>query len=370
MLGPGAELPEADAPRVALPRVVADGRRRIDGRRAARPPAAARDLPRRRRDLARGGRRPAARLRGRGRRGRPRPDALRGAQPALRLAQRRRLLALARRSSCRTSSPSPGSTERTQRRNSPRATITAEPPTSIRSTRVGAAVDARVQRRRPADLGALRDLDLVAERDPPVPREVERERAGRRAGGRILGDAEPGANMRVFQRGPAPAKQLMPSPAERRRAAAGRAASAADLRRPSRARRRRAGCRCRRARPAAATRRRAPPELGGRARTARTVGSGCSIRPKTIRAPSRSSATGTVPRPVSIRISSSCSGPASTNAVPSVGCPANGTSSAGVKMRILTWPSACGRDRRTSSPRSSSPWRAAAASPRGSRARR
>ena len=69
------------------------------------------------------------------------------------------------------------------------------------------------------------------------------------------------------------------------------------------------------------------------------VGIGCAIRPKTIRAPSRSSSTGTTPLPVSSRISPSCIGPASTNAAPRVGCPANGTSTPGVKIRILAWAS-------------------------------
>jgi len=51
-------------------------------------------------------------------------------------------------------------------------------------------------------------------------------------------------------------------------------------------------------------------------------------------APSRSSRTGTTPLPVSSRISSSWSGPARTNAEPSVGWPAKGTSTPGVKIRI------------------------------------
>jgi len=46
----------------------------------------------------------------------------------------------------------------------------------------------RVQRGRASDLRALRDLDLLAERDAAVPREVERERSGRRARRRVLVD--------------------------------------------------------------------------------------------------------------------------------------------------------------------------------------
>ena len=57
-----------------------------------------------------------------------------------------------------------------------------------------------------------------------------------------------------------------------------------------------------------------------------TVGIGCCIQPKMIRAASPAPAHGTMPLPVSSRISSSCSGAARTNAVPSVGWPANGIS--------------------------------------------
>ena len=46
-----------------------------------------------------------------------------------------------------------------------------------------------MQRRRAPDLDALADHDLVAERDPPVTRQMERERPGGRAGRRILRDA-------------------------------------------------------------------------------------------------------------------------------------------------------------------------------------
>src|SRR5581483_5685147 len=47
----------------------------------------------------------------------------------------------------------------------------------------------REERRRAPDLAPLPDLDLLAERDSPVPREMERERPGGRAGGGILVDA-------------------------------------------------------------------------------------------------------------------------------------------------------------------------------------
>ncbi len=57
-------------------------------------------------------------------------------------------------------------------------------------------------------------------------------------------------------------------------------------------------------------------------------------------APSRSSTTGTRPMPVSSTIVGSCIGPASTNALPSTGWPANGSSLNGVKIRILALPPA------------------------------
>src|SRR5450759_3680306 len=57
--------------------------------------------------------------------------------------------------------------------------------------RVRRAVDACVERREAADLRALGDLYLVAERDASVSREVQRERPCGGAGRRILGHAEP-----------------------------------------------------------------------------------------------------------------------------------------------------------------------------------
>ena len=66
------------------------------------------------------------------------------------------------------------------------------------------------------------------------------------------------------------------------------------------------------------------------------------MRPNTIRPSSRSSRTGTRPAPVSSLISSSESGALRMNAVPSVGCPANGISIVGVKIRIRACPSPSG----------------------------
>jgi hypothetical protein len=66
------------------------------------------------------------------------------------------------------------------------------------------------------------------------------------------------------------------------------------------------------------------------------VGIGWSIQPNVIFGPSRTSSTGTTPAPVSRRMTTFDIGPPSTNADPSVGCPANGSSPAGVKIRIRT----------------------------------
>ena len=46
----------------------------------------------------------------------------------------------------------------------------------------------RVEKGGAADLGALTELDLLPEADPPVAGKVECERAGRRSCRRVLGD--------------------------------------------------------------------------------------------------------------------------------------------------------------------------------------
>ena len=100
---PATSSRRPSAPRVELPRVVAAAAPARPSSRVVdrRPPLAiSRDGGATWREA--GGGLPAG-LRGRDRRGRARPDALRRTQPSLRLARRRRLLALARRSSCRTS---------------------------------------------------------------------------------------------------------------------------------------------------------------------------------------------------------------------------------------------------------------------------
>src|SRR5204863_8513887 len=55
------------------------------------------------------------------------------------------------------------------------------------------AVDARVELGRAVELDPLGDLDLLAGRDETVADEVDAERSGSRAGGRILGDAAAGS---------------------------------------------------------------------------------------------------------------------------------------------------------------------------------
>src|SRR5688500_16002623 len=57
-----------------------------------------------------------------------------------------------------------------------------------RLDRVGGAGCPRVERRGPADLRALLDLDLLAPRDEPVPSQVARERARGRSRRRVLAD--------------------------------------------------------------------------------------------------------------------------------------------------------------------------------------
>ena len=78
------------------------------------------------------------------------------------------------------------------------------------------------------------------------------------------------------------------------------------------------------------------------------------MRPNTIRSCSRSSATGTIPMPVSSRKTGACSGAASTKADPRVGWPANGSSAEGVKIRIRACASASDGSTKTLSERFSS----------------
>src|SRR5205085_6165563 len=72
------------------------------------------------------------------------------------------------------------------------------------------SLDVREQLRGAADLGALRDLDLLAEGDLAVARQVQCQSP---AADPVAGSSAippPGANIRVFHRAPEPAKQLIP----------------------------------------------------------------------------------------------------------------------------------------------------------------
>ena len=160
--------------------------------------------------------------------------------------------------------------------NSPRATITALPPTSTRSI-ASAVPSARAYSvDGPPDLDALRDLDLLAEADAAVAREVHRERPGGRAGGRVLGDAAaPARTCAPSTACPRPGEAVdaeQPRQLEQRRDVR---PQRRDLLRRAERRRRRAARRCRTARPAAPTARpRAPPSSASASAYGSHVGSG------------------------------------------------------------------------------------------------
>ena len=183
-------------------------------------------------------------------------------------------------------------------------------------------------------------------------REVHGQRSRGRARRGILGHAARG---REHARLPARAGAGEAAHPEHRRhlqRAPRSRAAARPPRPPSRARRTRSACRCRRARSAARSARRATREAARpRPRTAPTPGAAAPSGRRRSWLPSRSSATGTTPAFVSSLITESCSGAASTNAVPSVGCPANGSSVAGVKIRIRACPSLSGGSTKTVSER-------------------
>ena len=160
----------------------------------------------------------------------------------------------------------------------------------------------------------------------------------------VAASSPPAQNIRVFQRSPDPAKQLTPvAPNSTTAATFGRSAATSSSE-PSATKR----CVAPLSYSSTGSSEPATPSASHSAAPAgngSTVGTGCSIRPKTMRPDSsRSSATGTLPRPVSSVITPSWSGAPSTKAVPSVGCPANGSSKYGVKMRIRTLPPALGRE--------------------------
>ena len=147
-----------------------------------------------------------------------------------------------------------------------------------------------------------------------------------------------GANIRTFQSEPEPAKQLAITSRSVSAVRSGcREATSSRVRRPTYVNSRPLSYR------STGTIDVSTPSATSSASTwgyGSTVGTGCVIRPKTILPESsRSSSIGTTPRPVSSAMRPFCRGPASTNAVPSTGCPANGSSVRGVKILIRTSPS-------------------------------
>ena len=223
--------------------------------------------------------------------------------------------------------------------NSPRATVTAEPPTSTDSISSPGAGRPRVERRGPADLRALLDLDLLAPRYEPVAAEVAGERARR-----PIRSRRPRRRRRAARTSaPSSSCPSRRTRAPRRgRARRARSGPASARRRPpsTEAPRTRAGRRCRRPRPAARRpRRRAPPAARPRGRTARpSAPAASSSRRRSARTRPARARPGRCPAPVSSAITPSCSGAPRTNAVPRHGCPANGSSLRGVKIRIRTVP--------------------------------
>ena len=78
--------------------------------------------------------------------------------------------------------------------------------------RVGRTPGRREERRRPPDLGALGDLDLLAGADEPVAQEMDGERTGRRSGGRIFRrHRRPGRTSASSSGVPEPAQQFVPT---------------------------------------------------------------------------------------------------------------------------------------------------------------
>ena len=138
---------------------------------------------------------------------------------------------------------------------------------------------AGIQQRRPPDLRALLDLDPLAEGDPAVTGEMDRQRAGRRAGRGVLGDAR--ARARTCASSSAPRKPRSSSRSARP-ARSGRPGRGAGRRPPPPrpARRARDGARSRSTRPGAASPpRRAPRAALGRRRNRSTTGSAGSTVP-------------------------------------------------------------------------------------------
>ncbi len=228
--------------------------------------------------------------------------------------------------------------------NSPRATIDGRAADRDTLDLLGRAVDLRVEPRGPADLAR-----------PARSRSPRRRRSGRAARGARRTHPRPtrsqgprgrraqGKTNAPSTADPSAAKQIdavRVGPGDRREVGGerGHLVGRVELDEGEPA------ARGRSSRPAGPiARRRARRAARRRPRRAARSGSAPASEPKMIRAPSRSSSTGTTPAPVSRLITIFCSGPPRTNADPSVGCPANGSSVAGVKIRIRTSaPSACG----------------------------
>ena len=206
------------------------------------------------------------------------------------------------------------------RRNSPRATITALPPTSTRSS-CSAVPSARANsvEGRPISTPCVISISSP-NADSPVAREVHRERSRGRAGRRVLCNAaarreHPRAPLRALAREAVDAEQARQGEQRARRQAA-----APRARPPSRARRRRTARRCRSARPAAPTDRARAPRAAPRPRrtASRSAAAGPCVRRRSARRRARARPARCLDR-VSSRISASCNGPPSTKAVPSVG---------------------------------------------------
>ena len=185
--GPGAEPQPAAGGR--------GGGGRIDRRRGRRCAAADARLARRRHDLARVGPRASARRR-RSRSAASNPDLL--------VYAARNRLYVSRNggvfwTALELELPEIAAVAVQGILNSPRATMTARAADPHPLDPVALALGDRVELRGAAELGALADLDLLAERDPAVAREVDRERPGggacrRRPRGRRRRERTPGSS--------------------------------------------------------------------------------------------------------------------------------------------------------------------------------
>ena len=202
---------------------------------------------------------------------------------------------------------------------------------------IARAVRAGPQQRRPTDLRALAQLDLAPERHALVAAQVHGQRSRRQPVAGSSATPKPGANIRVLYRSPAPAKQLTQrAPSSARAPASGRSAATA----------RSSGSSTNTClgplsysstgRPEDST-----PTASSSSRSRANgshEGSGWRIRANGAPPSPRATVTGTSPRAVSSVTCSRPSAVATRIAPPSSGCPANGSSSVGVKIRARTSP--------------------------------